>query len=84
MWDGKLLLNGKPSKRWLGRSGIPDGIWPLRPPTRELQADIQRSLDMGFNGASACTRKSSSPRFLSHADRMGYLVWGEYANWGLT
>jgi beta-galactosidase/beta-glucuronidase len=35
----------------------------------------------GFNGARL-HQKVFEPRFLYHADRLGYLVWGEYGNWG--
>ncbi len=45
--------------------------------------DIQISLDAGFNGARL-HEKVFEPRFLYHCDRMGYIVWGEYANWGLN
>ncbi|MGI6199978.1 MAG: glycoside hydrolase family 2 protein [Christensenellales bacterium] len=81
--DGKLLLNGKPlfQRLVLDQGFYPDGIYTA-PTDAELQADIQRSLDMGFNGARL-HEKIFEPRFLSHADRMGYLVWGEHANWGL-
>ena len=37
---------------------------------------------MGFNGARL-HQKVFEERFLYHADRKGYLVWGEYPNWGL-
>jgi beta-galactosidase/beta-glucuronidase len=36
---------------------------------------------MGFNGARL-HQKVFEPRFLYWADRMGYLVWGEFPNWG--
>lgn len=44
--------------------------------------DIEISLALGFNGARL-HQKVFEPRFLYHCDKMGYLVWGEYANWGL-
>jgi hypothetical protein len=37
---------------------------------------------MGFNGARL-HEKVFEERFLYHADRKGYIVWGEYPNWGL-
>jgi len=37
---------------------------------------------MGFNGARL-HEKIFEERFLYHCDRLGYLVWGEYPNWGL-
>ena len=36
----------------------------------------------GFNGARL-HEKIFEERFLYHADQMGYLVWGEYPDWGL-
>lgn len=44
--------------------------------------DIKLSMDLGFNGARL-HQKVFEPRFLYHCDRLGYIVWGEYANWGL-
>jgi hypothetical protein len=38
---------------------------------------------MGFNGARL-HQKVFEPRFLYHCDVMGYLVWEEHANWGLS
>ena len=37
---------------------------------------------MGFNGARL-HEKVFEPRFLYWADKLGYLCWGEMANWGL-
>ena len=38
-------------------------------------------MDAGFNGARL-HQKVFEERFLYHADRLGYLVWGEFADWG--
>ena len=35
----------------------------------------------GFNGARL-HQKVFEERFLYHADRLGYLVWGEFGDWG--
>jgi hypothetical protein len=37
---------------------------------------------VGFNGARL-HQKVFEPRFLYWADKLGYLVWGEFPNWGL-
>ena len=37
----------------------------------------------GFNGARL-HQKVFEPRFLYWADKLGYLVWGEFPNWGLN
>lgn len=83
--DGmKFLLNNKSvfQRLVLDQGFYPDGIYTA--PTEEaLIKDIQLSLDAGFNGARL-HEKVFEPRFLYHCDKMGYLVWGEYANWGLN
>lgn len=81
--DNKLLLNGKPvfQRLILDQGFYPDGIYTA-PTDAELVADITRSMDMGFNGARL-HEKIFEPRFLHHCDRLGYIVWGEHANWGL-
>jgi hypothetical protein len=38
-------------------------------------------MDAGFNTARL-HQKLFEERFLYHADRLGYLVWGEYGDWG--
>jgi hypothetical protein len=43
--------------------------------------DIELSLAAGFNGARL-HQKVFEERFLHHADRLGYLVWGEFGDWG--
>ena len=81
--NGKTYINGKIvyQRLILDQGYYPDGIYTA-PNEAELIADIQRSLDMGFNGARL-HQKVFEPRFLYHCDRMGYIVWGEHANWGL-
>ena len=82
--DGmKFLLNGKSvfQRLVLDQGFYPDGIWTA--PTEEaLVKDIQCGFDAGFNGARL-HQKVFEPRYLYHADRMGYMVWGEYASWGI-
>lgn len=48
----------------------------------ELLRDIQISMQLGFNGARL-HQKVFDPRFLYFCDREGYIVWGEYASWGI-
>ena len=81
--DGVTYLNGKPvfQRLVLDQGFYPDGIYTA-PSDEELINDIKRSMDMGFNGARL-HEKIFEERFLYHADRLGYLVWGEYPNWGL-
>ena len=81
--DGAFMLNGrKVFGRWVLDQGFyPDGIYTA-PTDEALKADIEYSIELGFNGARL-HEKVFEPRFLYWADRLGYLVWGEYANWGL-
>lgn len=83
-FDGdRFLLNGKSvfQRLVLDQGFYPDGIYTA--PTEEaLLRDIRLSMEMGFNGARL-HQKVFEERFLYHCDREGYLVWGEYGNWGL-
>lgn len=82
--DEKMYINGSPvfQRLVLDQGFYPDGIYTA-PSDAELCSDIQRSLDMGFNGARL-HQKIFEERFLYHADRMGYIVWGEEGNWVLN
>lgn len=48
----------------------------------EFVRDIKLSMEAGFNGARM-HMKVFEPRFIYHADKMGYLLWDEFPNWGL-
>lgn len=83
--DGyKFLLNGKSTfqRLVLDQGFYPDGIYTA-PTEQALIDDIKLSLELGFNGARL-HQKVFEPRFLYHADKLGYLVWGEYASWGIN
>ncbi len=79
----KFLLNGKSlfQRFVLDQGFYPDGIYTA-PTEEDLMKDIQLSFAAGFNGARL-HEKVFEARFLYHCDRLGYLVWGEYPNWGL-
>ncbi len=79
----KFLLNGKSlfQRFVLDQGFYPDGIYTA-PTEEDLVKDIQLSFAAGFNGARL-HEKVFEARFLYHCDRLGYLVWGEYPNWGL-
>ena len=81
--DGQVLLNGRPlfQRLILDQGFNPEGIITA-PSDEELRADIARSQAMGFNGARM-HQKVFEARYLYWADRMGYLLWGEYPNWGM-
>jgi len=82
--DGyKFLINGKSvfQRLILDQGFYPDGIYTA-PTDSDLIRDIELSLAVGFNGARL-HEKIFEERFLYHADKMGYIVWGEYPDWGL-
>ena len=78
-----IKLNGKPlyQRLILDQQYYPDGIYTA-PTDGDLKGDIELSLAAGFNGARM-HMKIFEPRFLYWADRLGYLLWAEYPNWGL-
>ncbi|WP_455503062.1 glycoside hydrolase family 2 protein [Blautia sp.] len=79
----KFLINGKSvfQRLVLDQGFYPDGIYTA-PSDAELENDIRRSLAMGFNGARL-HEKIFEERFLYYCDLHGYIVWGEFPNWGL-
>lgn len=79
---GALLLNGKPvfQRLVLDQGFYPEGVWTA-PSDEALRHDIELSQACGFNGARL-HQKVFEPRFLYWADKLGYLVWGEYPSYG--
>lgn len=78
-----LQINGKTvfGRFVLDQGFYPDGI--ITAPSEEaLVFDIKASMACGFNGARL-HQKVFEPLFLYHADRLGYMVFGEAGNWGL-
>jgi beta-galactosidase/beta-glucuronidase len=80
----RILLNGKAVFQ---RLVLDQGYWPdtlmTSPDDEALRRDIQLSMEAGFNGARL-HQKVFEERFYFHADRMGYLVWGEFGDWGIS
>ena len=79
----RVLINGKSvfQRLVLDQGFYPDGIYTA-PTDEDLIGDIKRSIACGFNGARL-HQKVFEPRFLYHCDRLGYIVHGEFASWGL-
>ena len=77
----KVLINGSPvfQRLVLDQGYYPDGIMTA-PSDEALRRDIELSMAAGFNGARL-HQKVFEERFLYHADTLGYLVWGEFADW---
>jgi len=78
----KFYLNNKPIflRHVLDQGFYPDGIWTA-PSDAALKADIELSLAVGFNGARL-HQKVFEERFHYWADRLGYITWGEFCDWG--
>ena len=80
-WHDKAFwLNERPvfMRLVLDQGFYPDGIYTA-PDDKALERDIDMCLELGFNGARL-HQKVFEERFLYHADKKGYLVWGEHAN----
>ena len=79
----KILLNNQPvfQRLVLDQRFYPDGIYTA-PTDEALRRDIELSQAVGFNGARL-HQKVFEPRFLYWADKLGYIVWGEFPDWGL-
>lgn len=58
----------------------PEGIWTA-PTDEALKTDIELSMNVGFNGARL-HQKVFEERFHYWADKLGYLTWGEFTDWG--
>ena len=81
--DGSdLKLNGRSlfQRLVLDQGYYPDGVMTA-PSDDDLRGDVELGLAAGFNGARL-HQKVFEERFLYHADRLGYLVWGEFGDWG--
>lgn len=81
--ENGLTINGKTvfGRFVLDQGFYPDGIYTA-PEDEALVFDIKAAMACGFNGARL-HQKVFEPRFLYHADRLGYMVWAETGNWGL-
>ena len=83
--DGQAItINGH---RVFQRLVLDQGYWAdslmTAPDDDALRRDIELSLAAGFNGARL-HQKVFEERFFYHADRLGYLVWGEFGDWGAS
>ncbi|BCJ37232.1 hydrolase [Actinocatenispora thailandica] len=78
----QVRLNGEVvfQRLVLDQGYYPDSLMTA-PSDAALVRDIELSLAAGFNGARL-HQKVFEERFLYHADRLGYLVWGEFGDWG--
>lgn len=79
----KIFFNNRPLflRTVLDQGFYPDGIYTA-PSDDALKNDVVISLGLGFDGARLHQRVFER-RFLYWADRLGYIVWSEYADWGI-
>ncbi len=79
---GEFLINGKKvlQRLVLDQGYYVDGLYTPKNDA-ELKKDIILAKSVGFNGARL-HQKVFERRFLYYADKMGYIVWGEYPSWG--
>ncbi len=77
-----IHINGKPVflRQVLDQGYYPDGLLTA-PSDKDLLQDINIGIKLGFNGARP-HQKVFEERYLYYADKAGYLLWGEFPNWG--
>lgn len=80
----KIYLNNKPlyQRLVLDQGFYPSGIWTA-PSDKDLKNDIVLSMKAGFNGARL-HEKVFEDRFHYWADKLGYITWAEFPNWGMN
>ena len=80
----KIYLNNKPlyQRLVLDQGFYPTGIWTA-PSDKDLKNDILLSMKAGFNGARL-HEKVFEDRFHYWADKLGYITWAEFPNWGMN
>ncbi len=75
--DGKFMLNNRP---YYQKLLLDQGYWEesllTAPDDEAFVTDIRLAKEMGFNGVRK-HQKIEDPRYLYHADKMGFIVWGE-------
>lgn len=78
--NGQFMLNNRP---FYQKMLLDQGYWPDSLMTASTDGDFIRDIEackaMGFNGVRK-HQKAEDPRYLYHADRLGFLVWGECAS----
>jgi beta-galactosidase/beta-glucuronidase len=78
--DGHFLLNDRP---YYLRAVLEQGYWPrthlAAPDGEALRREVELIKELGFNTARV-HQKVEDPRFLYWADRLGLLIWAEFAS----
>ena len=80
----RFYLNNQPVflRFVLDQGFYADSLWTA-PSDRDLKRDIELAMKAGFNGARL-HQKIFDERYHYWADRLGYLTWGEFPDWGLS
>lgn len=80
--DKCIYINDKPifQRLVLDQGFYPEGIYTA-PSKEDLLYDIELGIKYGFNGARP-HEKVFEERYLYYADKLGYILWGEFPNWG--
>ncbi|MBQ8294869.1 MAG: beta-galactosidase [Clostridia bacterium] len=81
--DRDFFLNGKKTYQAfaLDQGYNIDGLYTA-PNVAFMEQDLRLGVELGFNGIRL-HQKAFDPQFLYLCDRAGYMVWGEYASWGI-
>ncbi|MEO0338356.1 MAG: sugar-binding domain-containing protein [Bacteroidota bacterium] len=79
----QIFLNNEPYflRMVLDQGFYPDGVWTA-PSDADLKKDIELAMSVGFNSARL-HEKVFEERFHYWADKLGYITWGEYPDWGV-
>ena len=82
--NGCCCLNNKPIylRFVLDQGFSPESLWTMKDDAAIIR-DIELSMNAGFNGARL-HQKIFDERFHYHADKMGYLTWAEFPDWGIS
>ena len=82
--NGRFYLNDRPIflRFVLDQGYYEDGIWTA-PDDAALRRDIRLAQQAGFLGARL-HQKVFDERYHYWADRMGYLTWAEFPDWGIN
>lgn len=82
--NGRFHLNNEPVfLRLVLDQGYYENSILTAPDDEALLQDIRLSMQAGFNGARL-HQKIFDERFHYHADRLGYLTWAEFPDWGIS
>ena len=78
-----FILNGRSvfMRLLLDQGYYPDGIYTA-PCAEDIKHDIELEMLAGFNGARM-HMKIFEPLYTYYADHLGFILWGEYPNWGI-